>query len=99
MQQSESPLLHMRLLTEMHRAMRNAGFPDVRTLQFPQPVYPSGWWSATLAGKGAVMDEFREVDARKKAFPTAYYSADIHRAAFALPPFMREAFEGVRVRS
>ncbi|WP_303909542.1 polyamine aminopropyltransferase [Thiohalomonas denitrificans] len=95
-QQSESPLLHMRLLTEMHGAMRTAGFPDVRTLQFPQPVYPSGWWSATLAGKGGVLDQFREVDARNKVYPTAYYSVGIHRAAFALPPFMQEAFDRVR---
>ncbi len=91
-QQSESPLLHMDLLTAMRSAMKNAGFQDLKTIQFPQPVYPSGWWSATMACKDGAIDTFREVDARTKPFPTQYYSADMHRAAFVLPPFMEEAF-------
>lgn len=91
-QQSESPLLHMELLKAMHRAMKNAGFAARTTLQFPQPVYPSGWWSATLACKDGPIDTFREVDCRTRPFPTRYYSADMHRAAFVLPPFMEEAF-------
>ena len=48
-QQSESPLIHMRILKEMYQAMDESGFADVKTLSFPQPVYPTGWWSATMA--------------------------------------------------
>ena len=91
-QQSESPLLHLEsIILPLHRAMRAAGFADTRTLHFPQPVYPSGWWSATLARKGARLDAFREADARAAPFPTRYYSAEVHRAALALPPFMARA--------
>jgi spermidine synthase len=35
--------------------------------------------------------EFREADARARAFDSRYYSADIHRGALALPPFVAEA--------
>ena len=91
-QQSESPLLHLEtIIVPLHRAMRAAGFADTRTLHFPQPVYPSGWWSATLARKGAPLDGFREADARAAPFTSRYYSAEVHRAALALPPFMAQA--------
>lgn len=86
-QQSESPLLHMRILKEMHAAMRAAGYADVKSYQFPQPVYPSGWWSATMARKGLSINGFREADARAEYFATRYYTADIHHAAFAMPAF------------
>jgi spermidine synthase len=86
-QQSESPLLHYEsIIRPMHAAMRAAGFADSVSLQFPQPVYPSGWWTATLAGKQAVT-EFREEDARAKTFATRYYNAAIHRGALAQPEF------------
>jgi spermidine synthase len=90
-QQSESPLYHLALLKDMHAAMRDAGFAATRAHYFPQPVYPSGWWSATIACKDGRMPEFRETAARGKRFPTRYYNADIHRAALAQPEFCKEA--------
>lgn len=95
-QQSESPLYHMALLTEMHTVMRGAGFADVRTLQFPQPVYPSGWWTCTMAAKNGSIDGFREQDAAQRPFQTRYYSPGVHHGAMALPPFMLEAFAAIR---
>lgn len=89
-QQSESPLLNAPLIRAMHRAMRAAGFDDVRTLTFPQPCYPSGWWSATLARKGARLEGFRAAEAARLD-GLRYYSAEMHRAAFALPPFLLAA--------
>lgn len=91
-QQSESPLLHAKtIIRDLHHNMRAAGFTSTQTLPFPQVVYPSGWWSCTLAGKGANVNTFREADARGKSFDTLYYSADIHRGALILPPFMQQA--------
>ncbi|MGH8118374.1 MAG: polyamine aminopropyltransferase [Rhodanobacteraceae bacterium] len=92
-QQSESPLVLLDLIRSMHVAMREAGFTEVRTLPFPQPCYPTGWWSCTLARKGGELDAFRERDAAGKPFPTRYYNAAIHRAALAQPEFMREALD------
>ena len=90
-QQSESPLLHLDLIKSMRSAMRVAGFHAVKTLTFPQPLYPSGWWSCTMARKGADLSGFRERGAATKQFPTRYYNVDMHKAALAMPEFMREA--------
>ena len=89
-QQSESPMYHMNLIKEIHQAMRGAGFLDVLTMHFPQPVYPSGWWTATLACKDLPVTGFREADAEQKAFPTRYYNAAIHRSATVAPQFFYE---------
>lgn len=90
-QQSESPLLHLDLIRDMRAAMAEAGFAARATLTFPQPVYPSGWWSATLARKDANLQGFREAAAERRPFATRYYSVATHHAALALPPFVREA--------
>ncbi len=87
-QQSESPLYHKKLINDMYTAMRSAGFDSTLTLNFPQCSYPSGWWSATMAGKGGDLSRFREQDASNKTFKTLYYNAAIHRAAMAQPEFM-----------
>jgi spermidine synthase len=97
-QQSESPLALLELIKEMRAEMGKAGFRAFKTLPFPQPCYPTGWWSCTLARKhpdGRGGFEFREADARAKAFETRYYSADIHRGALATPPFVAAALEEV----
>ena len=92
-QQSESPLYHMRILKPMHAAMRAAGFDDTASLFYPQPVYPSGWWTATMAVKGGTAGEFREQAAADKPFETVYYNAGLHRGALAMPEFFRKALE------
>jgi spermidine synthase len=89
-QQSESPLIHRQILERMNRNLKTAGFTDVRTLLFPQPIYPSGWWSATIGRRGGQIDGFREQDARQRPFTTRYYNPEIHRAAFALPQFFQD---------
>lgn len=89
-QQSESPLALLDLIREMRGEMAKAGFTAFQTLPFPQPCYPTGWWSCTLARKAGGF-AFREADAHDKAFPTRYYSAGIHAAAMVLPPFVAEA--------
>jgi len=90
-QQSESPLAHLPLLQSMRNAMKGAGFHALRTLTFPQPCYPTGWWSATLARKGSDLSAFRERGAATKTFATRYYNAEMHKAALAMPEFLREA--------
>lgn len=88
-QQSESPLLHLEsIIKPLHKAMRTGGFSHTHSLQFPQPCYPSGWWTATLAGKRDLA-RFRESDAGEKPFATKYYNLAIHRAALATPELMK----------
>ncbi|AXA84880.1 polyamine aminopropyltransferase [Lysobacter oculi] len=94
-QQSESPLVLLDLIREMRAEMGKAGFDSFQTLPFPQPCYPTGWWSVTMARKNGNGDfGFREADARGKAFDTLYYSADIHAGARHLPPFVAKALAG-----
>ncbi len=88
--QSESPLFHAELIRSVHRALRSAGFRDVLTLNFPQCTYPSGWWSATLAGNGRPLATFREDDVAAKRVSTRYYNRAIHTAARAAPQFLDE---------
>ncbi|GAB4363319.1 MAG: polyamine aminopropyltransferase [Methylohalobius crimeensis] len=88
-QQSESPFFHPHILHPMRQAMKTAGFQAVHSLFFPQPVYPSGWWSATLASKDA-LGQPREEAIENRPFPTRYYNLAIHKAAFAAPNFFLE---------
>ncbi|MBS0227837.1 MAG: polyamine aminopropyltransferase [Proteobacteria bacterium] len=91
-QQSESPLVLLDLIKAMRVEMGKAGFHSFQTLPFPQPCYPTGWWSCTMAKKAAGADfGFREADARDKRFDTRYYSAELHKGAQALPPFVAKA--------
>lgn len=93
-QQSESPLLHSgTIIKSMHEHLRQSGFSHVLTLPFPQPVYPSGWWSVTLGGKNLDTNTFRDKDASNKPFTTHYYNAETHIAALAQPEFMKRILE------
>ncbi len=94
-QQSESPLALLDLIKAMRAEMGKAGFASFQTLPFPQPCYPTGWWSCTMAKK-AVGAHFniREADAASKPFPTQYYSLDVHKGAQCLPPFVAAALAG-----
>ncbi len=89
-QQSESPLYHISIIKGMYTAMRKAGFTNMATLQFPQCVYPSGWWSATLAGKDSNVSQFRNFAAKNKPFKSKFYSEDMHQSALTLPPYIKE---------
>ncbi len=92
-QQSESPLYHLDLLQRMRASMRAAGFTSLQTLHYPQCVYPSGWWSATLAGKNCAVNKFREKEAGSPGFDTLFYTADVHKGAMALPAFAKRVLE------
>ncbi|MGI5310510.1 polyamine aminopropyltransferase [Rheinheimera sp. WS51] len=92
-QQSESPLIHMPLLKDMRDAMSDVGFSALQTLLFPQMVYPSGWWTCTLARKEGDFTGFREVDAKNAKFNTDYYNVEVHKAASAWPNFMKKALK------
>ena len=91
-QQSESPLALLDLIQDMRAEMGKAGFASFKTLPFPQPCYPTGWWSVTVAAKPAGFGfGFREADAQAKPFATKYYTAHLHTGVLVAPPFVAEA--------
>ncbi|MEH6344586.1 MAG: polyamine aminopropyltransferase [Bermanella sp.] len=90
-QQSESPLFHSNsIIKKIHQDLAEAGFNSSHTFPFPQPIYPSGWWSCTLGKKQGEATQFRKNAAYNMEFETDYYSADIHQGALSLPPFMKK---------
>jgi len=89
-QQSESPLYHLKLIKAMREAMQRAGFEQLRSIDFPQPLYPSGWWSATMASKQGGLDHFREQDSKNKPFASLYYCSERHRASMVEIPLLAE---------
>ncbi|MEM9301467.1 MAG: polyamine aminopropyltransferase [Pseudomonadota bacterium] len=85
-QQSESPLFHVELLAALRERLPEAGFDAVQHLQFPQPCYPSGWWSATMARRDGQFDVFRNNAANRLA--TRYFHPEMLAAARTLPRFL-----------
>jgi spermidine synthase len=92
-QQSESPLYHLDIIRGIYKELGQAGFGDRATLFFPQAIYPSGWWSATMASRNAQLPPFRVAAAEALPFRTRYYTAEIHQAALAQPAFFKQALE------
>jgi spermidine synthase len=91
-QQSESPLALLDLIKDMRAEMGKAGFQSFKTLPFPQPCYPTGWWSVTVASKQAGFGfGFRQEDAAAKPFDTLYYTAPLHTGVLVSPPFVAKA--------
>ncbi len=82
-QQSESPLLHQHLIAGIRDNMQRAGFSDIKTLGFPQPCYPSGWWSATQACKNGMLQPANPDQFKASGIKTRYYNPEVHRGALA----------------
>jgi len=89
-QQSESPLMQIDLINEMRSEMRKAGFAQFATLPFPQPCYPTGWWSVTMARKSGAYFDYRTMNA-ESGVPTLYYTDEVHAGALSSHPFLKEA--------
>lgn len=88
-QQTETPLYHMGLLKQVRSALANAGFINMHTMTFPQPIYPTGWWAATMSFKQGSVEQYRADAIASKVFETQYYNLDIHRSVLAQPEFMK----------
>ncbi|QOC24311.1 polyamine aminopropyltransferase [Wenzhouxiangella sp. AB-CW3] len=82
-QQSESPLIHQKLIAGVRANMEQAGFETIRTLGFPQPCYPSGWWSATQARKGGPLEPVAPVRFEASGVKTRYFNPGVHVGALA----------------
>jgi len=90
-QQSESPLFHSNtLIKDLYTELNASGFTSLKTLPFPQPIYPSGWWSCTMASKDLDVTQFRSNDSENKVFNTQYYNYGIHLGALCTPEFMKK---------
>ena len=81
---TESPFTDSDLMVQAIREMRKV-FPCVKMYWGVVPTYPSGMWTYGLASmRESSFEPLRNVE------PTRYYTNEIHRASFILPPFLEE---------
>lgn len=92
-QSCQSSLLQLKNLKPIFQSVRAAGFHDTHFLNFPQPSSPTGWRIVMMATKAATFNQLREKDVYNRPFKTRYYNFDTHKAAFALPEFIRQELE------
>ncbi|MGH8541149.1 MAG: polyamine aminopropyltransferase, partial [Stenotrophobium sp.] len=76
-------------------AMRDAGFAQTTLLHFPQVIYPSGWWSGSIACKKAGALAQRLDEKAITALDCQFYNAETHRGAFALPTYVKKALGAI----
>ncbi len=81
---TESPFIDTDLMTQAIGEMRKV-FPVVKMYWGVVPTYPSGMWTYGLA---SMSDDPSEPVRTVK--PTRYYTSEIHKASFILPPFLEE---------
>ena len=65
----------------------NSHFPIARLYTAFIPIYPAGMHCFTLGSK--TFDPLTWTPNREQNFETKYYNADIQKAAFALPNFVK----------
>lgn len=90
-QQTESPFFHQRLICDVQQAVAKS-FPVTRLYTAPIPLYPSGYHSFTLGAKtrDPLAAEWRTLN-----LPNCrYYNAEVGKAAFVLPEFVRRLTTG-----
>jgi spermidine synthase len=86
-------LFQLDSLTPLYQSVQQAGYQDCQLLNFPQPDHPYGWHTIMLLTKQPDLKRIREKDIYNRSFATRYYNYDTHRAALALPEFLREEVE------
>ena len=89
LQQSHS-LFNTQEIKTVYQILRETGFEDLQIMHFPQPSYPSGSRTLLMAAKSGTFKRIREKDIYNKTFATRYYNYDTHKAALAMPEFVRE---------
>lgn len=83
--QTESPLATPDLVKTVYHRI-SACFPVAKLYTAPVPSYPGGWWSFTVgAFDGDPAEPTRRPDPDFQGV-LRYYSPEIHRRAFVLPP-------------
>jgi len=85
--QTESPWFNRDLIARVYKDISSI-FPITRLMLAYIPSYPGGMWSFTMGSK-----KYDPLDFDESKFPgykTRYYTPKIHKAAFALPPFVEE---------
>ena len=91
--QSESPFFEIETQKFILQSL-SSSFPGVSLYHYHNTVYPGGMWSFSFASKGLCpLKDFKEERVRRVNWNLNYYNAEIHRAAFAHPEFMKRELQ------
>lgn len=83
--QTESPFANQELIRRVNEDVRDI-FPQTHLYVASIPTYPTGFWSFTMGSK-----KYSPLEPQaQRVHDTKYYNHDLHKAAFALPNFVRE---------
>ncbi|MFA5536716.1 MAG: polyamine aminopropyltransferase [Bacillota bacterium] len=85
--QTESPFFEEQLIRRVLNDVKSI-FPIGRIFLANIPTYPSGLWSFTLGSKK--YDPEKADESNFAHLSTRYYTPQIHKAAFVLPPFIKD---------
>jgi spermidine synthase len=95
--QTGAPFFQGDELRETHSLLAEA-FPRTGTYLTVVPTYTGGFMALTWASKGCSLGEIDEPRLRQRCdaagLATDYYSPAVHKAAFALPPWVRRVIGG-----
>jgi spermidine synthase len=92
-QACSTSLMDFKTFKPIFQNIQQAGFYDWQTLHFPQPSYSSGSRTLLMTHKSSAAKRIRERDIYNRNFATRYYNFDTHKAALALPEFIRKEWE------
>jgi spermidine synthase len=88
--QGESPFYEAETQRSVLRVL-HAVFEHTHIYNFPNLTYPGGFWSFTFASQGLCpLADFDPARVAASGIHFRYYTEEIHRAAFALPAFMKD---------
>ncbi|MEM6726376.1 MAG: hypothetical protein AAF598_20200, partial [Bacteroidota bacterium] len=93
--QSEGPHFQTKAFQELNQVLKSIfGQHQVHTYLAYIPTYPTGMWSFMIAGRTPDFHPLhnfqdKKADAFSDHGDLNYYDAAVHRAAFALPKFVR----------
>jgi spermidine synthase len=88
--QSEDPFYDSGIIRNVQRRLKKL-FRHVDLYLAFIPIYPSGMWSFSIASKKYDPRVIRNKKSGIKKFK--YYTPELHRAAFALPQFVRDGIK------
>lgn len=88
--QGESPFYQVKMQTKLVEILHDT-FPKVSIYNFSNLTYPGGLWSFTFASKKYnPVSDFKAERVEASGLEFEYYNEEVHKAAFALPNFMKK---------
>lgn len=88
--QTDNPWFKADLIRQVYSDVKET-FPITRVYTANIPTYPSGLWTFTIGSKQ--YDPLEVPEERFHDIETKYYTKELHKAAFALPKFVRDLTE------